>query len=266
MVAKDELVVGYIRSNVFSKVMPMFKDDVFSLCARRSEQRACDEYDEKEAWVNVSTTTDLDMEVLWDRRMHSKAFSYKDVLSKIDKYNLDDMTVQWVIFSFKSPRIIEILNERIDQDVERKCEALAQMGGEGWKRKVRGLRDSVVELKDSTKLYATFKNHPIHSELKSLRYVYDINKHEIEKLHFKAGVLDIIGLNTERHYRYGEKENIEVKDISITEPILRALDTSKWDVEIEVDGVINRPRPCVNRIYKRDAMEQWVLVSEKEIV
>lgn len=244
--------VGFLRTNCFSKVVGMVKDeDIVSVELERTIQREVEHRNVQDILFRDKATTDS-YAIMWDVREKGGCFPTKMALGLIKEASLGEMGVKKIVFRLKSWRVIDILNEGIR---DRAAEA-------------RKRTKDIVYLDRNASLYAAFTN--CHAEeLKKLPYIAALNRFEIDNYRFKVSCLDLSELHTERSEKYGEQESISVNDdAQMLREVFRALDWNGWPPDrrvVQVGGAVVNAKPASVRSYLMSGQKSWVLLGEKEV-
>ena len=247
--------IGYIRSVCYTKVMGMITPaQIVKVEAIRGMQRSVKRVaippNPKVPFIFFEHRTEEEYALRWDGPECGGCFPNEKVKTMISTKQIGDMTINRLVFSFKSPKTIDLLNNELEMRAVQK-------------------HKKPILLKQDCLLYATFRSC-CSDDLKKLNSVVHLNQKAILDLGFKVACLDLVDLRTERSVNYGENEAINVNDSTklIRQVLKDALNWDGWPEQertYEVDHKHQVDNPVAIRTYNLKGQNEWVLAGEEEI-
>lgn len=256
MTVTEYRFVGFIRTMSFLKSVGLFGNRISEMKLVRNKERTIhkdslpklkNKMDARLPWFYRRIITKEDYVTDWKSSKHGQVFPTNKVRRLIQKLDIGDLVVERVVFRFRSPRLVQILNADI----------------------IDSGRTGPVLLKPDTDFYAVFVNH-YRDDYKTLAYIRELNKKELDEHLFKLSCLELVGLWTERAVKYGEKERISVSDDKhLVEAVLHdGLDWSGWPEEervAKVRGELRPVKPVSKRVEKLIGVKNYALIGEEEV-
>lgn len=239
----DRKTVGMVRTNRLTRAIGMFPTAALRRVDARRSRVGETQKDIYKDWISERINEMRTYDVHWSWWETGATFEVDKVLKLIRERDLGEMTVEFIEFEFKDPKVVVSLKDPLDAEARRAFPL-------------------------DTKLYATFKNN-VSAEVRKDPYVMALNAEECREYHMRYGSLDLVRLETERAKKYGEKERIPVFDWpEVARQVLSNLDPKGWprdDREVTVNGSVCFPKPFALRRYQATSKKGWALVGTEEV-
>ena len=241
-------MVLFVRTNCFTKVIDMFGPDRIQNCRferrvkKLSKRESLPEEPHKAKYLQRDIRTIHDFCVDWDARKHGGVFSADKIKMLVQKADIGDLNTMKVTYRFESSELAEYLNNELEAMKKEKV------------------------FTPKTSFYAYFE-HYHGEELKSLPWMTSLNAYEIEHYQFKISSLDLIKFETDRAWKYGEVESINVSDDKkLLYLIAKSLNYDGWPVQLRTmkDGQVIRP--VAVRQYNKSKINEWTLSNQMEVI
>lgn len=244
----ETMAVGYIRTTLYSKAVPLFGPDRM---VRIRATRALNKQRKREdiEFLSAVWSGQVRYTVDWTRGQQG-AFPDRVIRRLLDERKVSDMIVQKAEVFVSCPVGVDLLNAELDQ----RYDAMPK----GTER---------IRFEPSDRLLLTFENNP-SDEATRLAWVNELNAKARAQLSADIGVLDLTGIQTERSLKYGEKEDWSMNDTRLLRALLRTMRKEAWpEAErfVESGGVKHVAAPFAIRVYQRERADAWRLADNQEV-
>jgi hypothetical protein len=244
----DYKLVLFIRTNCFNKTIDMFKADRIQSCRferrvqKLSKREVLPEDPRKAKYLQRDIRTIHDFCVDWDAKKHGGEFPADKIKMLIVKADIGDLNTVRVTYRFESEELSEYFNSQLESMKKQKV------------------------FTAKTCFFATFESYH-GEELKNLPWMNSLNSYEIENYQFKVSSLDLKKFQTDRVWKYGEVENINVNDDKkLLYLIAKSLNYDGWPIQLRTmkDGQV--VRPVAVRQYNKSNINEWTLSNQMEVI
>jgi len=258
---KEDMNIGYIRSNCLSKISHLFEGKSITQFviarSRQEKKKMATPY----SWENIQASGLRTYQINWN--MWKKHSSWPIVIKRLGeqktKFQFKDFVVEKIEVRYDDPELVSLVNHKI-----------------AWWEDKQGLSKKSEPLSSDTQLYITYANSPLaYTNLDgwSADTVKMLNLGAVKLLGFKNGVLDIKHIATVQKRRYNQFEDLDIliHNEYIIRRILKHLKTDRWFQLPEVRETIDKetgenPYPGAFRTYTwKQGFGKWAFVKDTEI-
>lgn len=246
---------GYIRSNVLSKVVYMWGNNVTELEIDRGQQETKQVIKTKYPFIYHSKVTKETLGMNWSMWKHKTTYAIAGLeIAKLkEKYSIKDFLVKAVEISIQNKEVVQMFN-----DLQH-----------SW-AKGEGQVELPKPLPLNATIYAGFKS--VTCRKGENKWVEKANIDTAEALGFPYGTLDLYRLETDRKKTYKEPEpklDWMLRDYDFAKIILEQLLTHRWYVTPRIQEIIdadgNIISPISIRTEEQTPSSTWEIIKDDEI-
>lgn len=247
--------IGHIRSNVLSKVVFMWANNVTELEIDRGQQQTKQIIKTKYPFIYHTKVTSENLGMNWSLWKNKITYDKAGVeIARLKtRYNIKDFLVKRVELSIQDKKVIQMFN-----DLQY-----------NW-AKGEGQINLPKPLPLNSTIYVSFKN--VGCKKGENKWVEKINADTVESLGFPYGTLDLYHLETDRKKIYKEPEpdlDWMLRDYNFAKIILEQLKTHRWYITPRIQEIIDNNGKIVAPISIRTEGQmpssKWEIIKDDEI-
>lgn len=253
--AKALRSIGYIRSNVLSKVVYMFGMNVTELEIDRGQQETKKIIKTKYSFIHHSIVKKETLGMNWSMWKHNTTYDVagSSIAKLKEGHKITDFLVKTVEMSIQNKEVIQMFNK------------LQYSWAKG-----EGQVDLPKPLPLNATIYVGFKS--VTCRKGENKWVEKANSDTTESLGFPYGTLDLYRLETDRKKIYKEREpdlDWMLRDYDFAKIILKQLITHRWYVTPRIQDIIdddgNVISPISIRTEEQTPSSTWKIIKDDEI-